>query len=114
LAPAAKLGAVADALRRDVVEVDLHDELGPQGDPLQLLAGAPAARVGGAALAALVRGEEADQPPLLGGAEPRAVPDDAQLAIVVEAEDQRSDCVGLLAGPPADEHRVDRAHALDL
>src|ERR1700677_79438 len=76
IAPAPQLGAVADAPGGDVVEVDLEDELGTQGDPLQILACAPRAGVGRAALAGLIRGEEADQPLLLGGAEPGAVPDD--------------------------------------
>src|ERR1700704_1082814 len=67
LAPAAQLGPVADAPGRDVVEVDLDDELGAQADPLEVLAGAPAARVGGAALARLIVGEEAGQATLLVG-----------------------------------------------
>src|SRR6185312_4971536 len=85
LAPAPQLGAVTDAASGDVVEVDLHDELRPQSDPLQIAPGAPAARVGRAALARLVRREEPHQPPLLGRAQARAVPDDAQLRPVVQA-----------------------------
>src|SRR5688572_17761373 len=52
VAPALHLGAVADAAVGDVVEGDLDDELGAQGDPLELVVGAPARRVGAAALAA--------------------------------------------------------------
>jgi hypothetical protein len=52
---------VADAPGGDVVEVDLDDELGAQGDPLQIASGAPATGVCRAALTGLIRGEEADQ-----------------------------------------------------
>src|SRR5271154_5754522 len=79
IAPAAQLGAVADAPGGDVVEVDLHDQLRAQRDPFELLAGAPAAGVRGAALPRLVRPQKADQALLLGDAQTGAVPDDAQL-----------------------------------
>jgi hypothetical protein len=42
------------------------------------------------------------------------VPDLAQAVAVVEAEDERADGALGLAGPPAQDDRVDRAHALDL
>ena len=68
-----------------------------------------------AALAGLIRREPVDERALLGGAQTRGVPDDAQPAgLVVEAEDQRADGALLLAGPVADDDGVDRAHPLDL
>ncbi len=45
---------------------------------------------------------------------PEQCPTTRSSGAVVEAEDERADGVRLLAGAPADEHRVDRAHALDL
>src|ERR1019366_307733 len=79
LAQASELGAMADAPGGDVVEVDLDHQLGAQADPLEILAGAPAAGVGRPALARLIRYEISDEPLLLGGAQARAVPDDAPL-----------------------------------
>ena len=71
--------------------------------------------VAAAALAGLVGSEEARQLPLLLRAEARAVADHLQLAVVVvQAQDQRAERALLLAGAPADHHRVDRAHALHL
>ena len=45
---------------------------------------------------------------------PEQCPTTRSCIAVVEAEDQRADGARLLARPPAHEHRVDRAHALDL
>src|SRR5271154_2861106 len=81
LAPAPQLGAVADAPGGDVVEVDFHDQLGAQGDPLEVLAGAPATGVGAAALSRLEGLEETDQAPLLRRIEAGAMPHDAQLRV---------------------------------
>src|SRR5271163_3652099 len=114
LAPAPKLGPVADAPGAHVVEVDLDDELRSQPAPLELAPLGPAARLAASPIAGLVRGEETDEPALLGRLQPRAVTDDAQLAVVVQAEDEGADGVGLLPGAPADDHAVDRAHAFDL
>src|ERR1700684_1297191 len=61
LAPAPQLRAMADASGRDVVEVDLNDELGTQRHPLEVAVGAPAARISGAALTGLIGSEEVDQ-----------------------------------------------------
>ena len=75
----------------------------------------PAAGVAVAALTGFVRRQLGDQRTLLGGLQPGGVADDVQPAgVVVEAEDQRSDRVGLLAGAPAGHDGVDRPHALDL
>src|SRR5215212_1598305 len=107
VAPAADLGAVADAVVGDVVECDLDHQLGPQLDPLELALVVPAARVAHAALPGLVLREPRRQLPLLGGLEAGRVADDAQPArIVVEAEDQRAERALLLARSPADDHRV--------
>ena len=82
----------------------LGDQLGPHGDPLQLAARVPAARVAAAALAGLVGSEERRQLALLLGAEAGGVADHLQLAVVVvEAEDQRAERALLLAGAPADD-----------
>src|SRR5262249_34514653 len=115
LAPAEDLGPVADAPAARVIERHLDDQLRTQGDPLELSLALPAARVAVAAVSGFVRGQLADQRALLGRLEPRGVADDVQLSgIVVQAEDQRADRVGLLARPPAGHDRVDRPHALDL
>src|SRR5204863_1258376 len=99
LAPAAQARAVADAPRRDVIEVDLHDQLRAQRDPLQLAPGAPAAGVAAAALAGLEGFEKAHQTALLGSAQARAVSHHAQLglgraalalALLVQAENERA------------------------
>src|SRR5206468_1494216 len=75
----------------------------------------PAARVAAPALAGLVRRELGRQLALLLRVEARAVADRPRVVgTVVEAEDERADRPLLLAGPPAHNDRVDRAHALDL
>ena len=81
VAPAQDLRPVADAPGRDVVEADLDHELGPQRDPLEVAVGRPAARVGRAALAGLVRGQRLDQLALLLRLQARGVADDVQLAV---------------------------------
>src|SRR5258706_16005557 len=57
VAPADELGAVADAVPGDVVEVHLDDQLRSQALPHQLLIGLPAAPLAPAALAGPVRAE---------------------------------------------------------
>src|SRR5205823_116231 len=118
VAPATQPGAVTDAPRGDVVEVDLDDQLRTQRDPLQIPAGAPATRIAAAALAGLERRQEADEAALLASGETRAVPHHARRraggGILVQAEDQRPHGVRHLAGAPPHDDRVDRAHAPDL
>src|SRR6478609_199440 len=80
LAPPEQLRPVADALAADLLERDLDDQLGSQRDPLQLLVALPAARVGAAALARLVRRQPLAQRALLGRAYARRVADDLELA----------------------------------
>src|SRR3984957_8927410 len=114
LAPAAQLCTVANAPGGDVIEVDLNDQLRAQRHPLEVLAGAPTTGLRRAALARLIRSEEADETLLLSHAETGAVTHDAQLAAVVETEDQRPHCFRFLTRPPADDDGVDRAYPLDL
>ena len=98
------------------VERDLDDQLGPQLDPLELAVLASSgsgrrSRARRSRRARACRRARASRSAL----KPDDVADDAQLAVgVVEAEDQRADRARLLARPPADDDRVDRAHALDL
>ena len=81
VAPAAQLGAVADAPRADVVEVHLHHQLGTQADPLEIAPGAPAAGLARAALARLIAGaKRLHQPAFLRRGQARAVADHAQVA----------------------------------
>ena len=115
LAPAQDLRPVADATAAGVVERDLDDQLGAERDPLEVLLALPAAGIAVAPLAGLVRRELAHERPLLGGLQPRGVPDPAQLAgVVVEPEDQRADRARLLAGAVPDDDGIDRPHPLDL
>src|ERR1700709_770072 len=81
VAPAQQPGAVADAPGTDLVKAPLDHEFGAQRDPLQLLGRAPAARVGAAALAGLVRREGGHELALLLGLEPAGVADHLHLAI---------------------------------
>ena len=74
----------------------------------------PAAGLAAAALAGLVRRQEVDELALLLGREAAGVPDLAQAAAVVEAEDERADGALGLARAPAHDDGVDGAHALDL
>src|SRR5215217_4293081 len=65
LAPAEELRSVADPAPAHVVEAHLHDQLRPQRHPLELSVRGPAARIGGPALAGLVRGKLVPQLPFL-------------------------------------------------
>src|SRR5215211_31746 len=114
LAPAQQLGPVADAARAHVVEADLDHQLRPQRDPLELPVRRPAARIGGAPLARLVRLERRSQLPFLLCLEARGVAHDAELPVVVEAQDERAHRALLLAGSPADDDAIQRAQALHL
>src|SRR4051794_36456965 len=115
LAPANELGAVADAVARDVVKVDLDHEFGPQPLPHELLVGLPATRLAAAALAGAVRLEEADQLTLLLGGEARRVAHHVQLTgVVIGAEDERPERALLLAEAKRDHDQVSGADALDL
>src|ERR671932_64039 len=82
VAPAHDLRAVPDAAVAHVVERDPDDELGPQRHPFELAPLRPAARVGRAPLARLVRPKPLHERALLAGAEARRVPNDVQLARV--------------------------------
>src|SRR5687767_5624617 len=105
VAPADELRAVAYAVTGDVVEADLDNELGAEALPDQLLLGLPAARLARAALAGAVRLEQAEQLPLLLGAEPRGVAHDVEVAaVVVHPEYQRANGALLLAEAKRGHH----------
>src|SRR5439155_7550260 len=115
VAPALELRSVADAVARDVVELDLADELRSQPLPHELLLRLPAARLAGAALAGAVRLEQLEQLSLLRRVEARAMTDHVELAlVVVEAEDQRADRALVLSEPERGDHCVRRPDPLDL
>ncbi len=97
-----------------VVVPDLDHQLGPQRHPLEVAAAGPAARLGAAALAGLQRRQHRAHRSFGLGAEAGDVADAAQLAAVVEAEDQRADRALGFPRPPAHHHAVDRPLALDL
>src|SRR4051794_4383951 len=115
VAPALDLRPVADPPGGDVVERDLHHQLGPQQDPFELVRRPPARGLACPALAGLVRPQLLHQLALLGRLEPRRVADLARVAsLVVETKDQRADRALLLARPPADHDAVDGPDPLDL
>src|SRR6202035_2213558 len=98
LAPAQNLCPVADPPAARVVVGDLDDEFRPQPDPLHFLLGLPPRRVAVSTVPGLVRPELGQQALLLRRRDPRGVPDDVELAVVVvEPQDQRADGPGLLA-----------------
>src|SRR5215210_139465 len=115
VAPADELGAVAYSVAGDVVEADLHDQLGSKSLPDELLLGLPAARLARAALAGPVGLQQLDQLALLLGPEPRRVAHHVELpVVVVHAEDERPDGALLLAEAEGGDHCIGRADALDL
>src|SRR3954453_13836843 len=69
LAPAHELGPVPDPVARDVVEVDLDDQLWAQALPDELFLRLPAARLAAAAFAGPVGLEDLEELPLLLGLE---------------------------------------------
>ena len=105
---------MADAAAGGVVVADLDHQLRPQLDPLQLPPPGPAARLGGARFARLQRRKHRPHAAFGRGAEAGDMADRAQLAAVVEAEDQRADRPLLFARPPAHHHAVDRPLPLYL
>src|SRR6188768_2813760 len=106
--------AVPDPARGGMVVADLDYQLGAQRHPLEVAAAGPAAWLGGATLACLQGFEQSTQAAFGLVAEAGDVADGAQLAAVVEAEDQGADGALLLARAPAHHHAVDRALALHL
>src|ERR1700739_2051158 len=105
--PTQDLRAMADATAGGVVERDLHHQLRPERDPLQLLLALPAARIPVAAMAGLIGGPPLGARALLRCASRVPRP-------VVEAGEERADRPLLLARPISGDDGVDRADALDL
>src|SRR4051794_9893789 len=115
LAPAHELRAMADAVARDVVEVDLDYELWPQALPHEFLVGLPATRLAAAALVRPVWLEQRGKLALLLGREAGGVADHVELAgVVVGPEDERTQRALRLAEAEGGDHQIGRANALDL